>query len=187
MFRQKLKIKKLKKKDNLANLSFQCSVKSIESFFYEKSKQFLEHKYCQLFYLYDKKHSVVIGYYTLSMLSVKHEKDITFEKLTRNVPGALIGQLGINKLYEGKGWGRSLIKEIVIYIKALSERIGCRCIFVDSLTTLSTINFYFKMGFAFVDGLKGKIIINQLNGNKTPSRKTVRMFLDLNRIEKKII
>ncbi len=184
MFWQKPRIKKFSRKDDLHSLSFQCSVKDIEIFFIDKSEKFIEEKYCQLYYIYDKKLSIVIGFFTLSMGSIKYEKDIALEKLTQNIPGVLIGQLGIHKSYEGVGWGSNLIRAIILIVQKLSERIGCRILIVDANTTIQSLSFYKKRGFDFVDEILGNKILNKLWKREKPSYQTVKMYLDLKKIRK---
>lgn len=159
MLRRKPKLNKLLRKVDTQNLFFQSSIEDIEIFFYKNSKKFIEDDYCQLYYLYDKKQTVVIGYFTLSMGSVRHEKDIPIKKYVERIPSALIGRLGIHKFYEGEGWGTDLVKEAISLIVRLSQKIGCRCVYVDSVTTLNAILFYLNLGFNFIDKNLGQKIL----------------------------
>lgn len=184
MLRQKLKLNKLLRKEDLQQLFFHSSINDIEKFFYEDSKKFIEDDYCQLYYLYDKKQAVVIGYFTLSMGSIRHEKDIPIKKYVGRIPSALIGRLGIHNFYERKGWGPDLVKEAISLIKELSQKIGCRCVYVDSLTTLNAILFYLNMGFKFVDKTLGQKILKQLRDQVKPQRNSIKMYFDLKIIKK---
>jgi len=184
MLRQKPKLKKLLRNIDLQSLFFQSSIEDIEIFFYKDSKKFIEDDYCQLYYLYDKKQAVVIGYFTLSMGSVRHEKDIPIKKYVERIPSTLIGRLGIHKFYERKGWGTDLVKEAISLIIKLSQKIGCRCVYVDSLTTLNAILFYLNLGFNFLDKNLGQMILKQLKDQKKPQKNSIKMYFDLKKIKK---
>ncbi|HEC39348.1 hypothetical protein LCGC14_0757210 [marine sediment metagenome] len=184
MLRQNPKLNKLLRKANPQSLFFQSSIEEIEIFFYKDSKKFIEDDYCQLYYLYDKKKAVVIGYFTLSMGSVRHEKDIPIKKYVERIPCALIGRLGVHKLYEREGWGADLVKEAISLIIKLSQKIGCRCVYVDSLTTLNAILFYLNLGFNFIDKNLGQKILRLLKDQKKPQKNSIMMYFDLKKIRK---
>ncbi|BDB99140.1 GNAT family N-acetyltransferase [Saccharolobus caldissimus] len=73
-----------------------------------------------------------------------HEFDVSFKKL----PVILLGQLGIDKRYQGKGLGRSLIREFVIpYSLNYCAENSCIGILVY---TRSAKDFYRKLGFQLI-------------------------------------
>lgn len=184
MLGQKLKLIKLLSTKDLQNVHFKCSIEEIEFFFYKDSKKFIEDNYCQLYYLYEKKKATIIGYFTISMGSIRYEKDIPIEKYVERIPCALIGQLGVHESHQREGWGTDIVKDAISIIVKLSQRIGCRFISVDSLVTLNAIRFYLSLGFNFTDIKLGNLIINQLKDQKRPTKNSVKMYLDLKKIKK---
>ena len=90
------------------------------------------------------------------------DESLIIEKITRYIPGILIGMFAIDERYRRKKIGSDLIKKVINIALRYSKEIGCRCVFVDSLVKPETINFYLNMGFKFVDKPLGKIIVDKL-------------------------
>ena len=90
----------------------------------------------------------------------------------------------IDERFRRKKFGSDLIKKVMNIALKFSKEIGCRCVFVDSLTKPETINFYLNMGFKFVDIPLGKRIIKNLANNEKIKRRTIKMYFDLYKIQK---
>ncbi|WP_149565121.1 GNAT family N-acetyltransferase [Sulfuracidifex tepidarius] len=73
-----------------------------------------------------------------------HEFDISFKKL----PVILLGQLGINKIYQGKGVGSVFVRSFIIpYSLGYCIRNSCIGILVYTKTAKE---FYEKLGFQLI-------------------------------------
>ena len=129
--------------------------------------------------------SNIIGYFTLSISTIQWDDSLSLEKITRYISGILLGMFAIDKKFRRKGFGSDLIKKAVNIALSISEVVGCRCVFVDSLTNYETIKFYLNMGFDFVDKPLGKIMIKKLSSEEKIEKNTIKMYFDLFKIKKK--
>jgi len=125
----------------------------------------------------------IIGYFTLSSSTIQWDESLSIEKLTRYVPGVLLGMFAIDRRYRRKKIGSDLIKKAVNIALEISKDIGCRCVFVDSLINPETIRFYLNMGFDFVDKVLGNLIIDKLTSKEKSNRNTIKMYFDLFKIK----
>jgi len=89
-----------------------------------------------------------IAFYTLSS-SVLPRQD-TRTKYTHNMPNeipvVLLGQLGVDQAYQGRGLARGMIKDAAIRTLTVIEEIGVAALVVDALDD-RLIPFYSKLGF----------------------------------------
>lgn len=81
-------------------------------------------------------------------------------------PAIYLKCIAVDKEYEGKGIGSSLIEYITIQSKDISLFIGCRCLIIDALR--EKVEWYKYRGFQFLD--------SEDNINKYDV--TVPMFID---------
>lgn len=90
----------------------------------------------------------VIGYYCLAAGAVEH--DGAPRKLRKNLPNptpvVIIGRLAIDKEYQGKGLGRSLLQDALLRITRASELVGARAVLVHAVDQES-VPFYARYGF----------------------------------------
>ena len=93
------------------------------------------------------------GFYTLSTQSISRGK--TRGWLARNapqqIPVILLGMLGVDKEYQGKGLGRNLLLDASKRAKAVSETIGARALVVDPADD-SARRLYEACGFRDMPG-----------------------------------
>jgi ribosomal protein S18 acetylase RimI-like enzyme len=92
---------------------------------------------------------VVIGYYTLSTLSI--ELNQIPEKLARKlpkhpVPAALIGRLAVNNAAQGQGVGKMLLADAIKRTLAVSDQIAIYAMVVDAIND-NAKRFYEQFGF----------------------------------------
>jgi predicted GNAT family N-acyltransferase len=92
---------------------------------------------------------VVIGYYTLSTLSI--ELNQLPEKLARKlpkhpVPAALIGRLAVSNAAQGQGVGQMLLADSIKRTLAVSDQIAIYAIVVDAIND-NAKRFYVQFGF----------------------------------------
>lgn len=163
---------------------FHSGINELDVFFYEYSSKFIKYGYSQIYILREAETSNIMGFFSLSSSTIRWEESLEIEKITRYVPGILLGMFAIDNRFRRKKFGSDLIKKVVNIALKFSKEVGCRCIFVDSLTNPETINFYLNMGFKFVDIPLGKIITTKLANNKEIKRKTIKMYFDLHKIQR---
>ena len=110
----------------------------------------------------------------------KLTKHVPHEKTLSSYPAALIGRLGVNVNFRGKGIGTELIENT---IKPIFEdfSIGCRYLTVDAYNNPSVLKFYESNGFKplFSSEKQEKEHIGQAIDREL---KTRMMFFDLIRL-----
>lgn len=71
------------------------------------------------------------------------------ENILRRYPAVLIGRLGVNRLFAGKGYGSAVMDFVKTWFR-LGNKTGCRFIIVDAYNNPATIHYYLKNGFSFL-------------------------------------
>lgn len=89
----------------------------------------------------------LIGFFAICMTSVRTEFDKGKEM---RWPAALIGQLGVDKKFQKRGYGAKLVKEALYTIYLASKEIGCRAVVVETYNKALIESFYSKLGFRYV-------------------------------------
>ncbi|KFI47933.1 GNAT family N-acetyltransferase [Bifidobacterium biavatii] len=94
------------------------------------------------------------GFYLLSAYAVEHAA-VAGGWLRRNtpeqIPAILLGMLGVDHRFQGKGLGRKLLHDAVVRALNVSRDIGARALMVDPVDDAAT-RFYEKNGFQHVPG-----------------------------------
>ena len=90
----------------------------------------------------------VVGYYSLAAASIMHGHATS--KARRNmpdpVPAVLIGRLALDKAWQGRGYGISLLQDAVLRIVGAAETVGVRVILVHGMSE-GAKRFYEQFGF----------------------------------------
>jgi GNAT superfamily N-acetyltransferase len=90
----------------------------------------------------------VIGYYCLSAGAIQH--DGSPGKLRKNTPNpipvVIIGRLALDKVFQGKGLGRALLKDALLRVTRASEMVGARAVLVHAVDR-EVVPFYARYGF----------------------------------------
>lgn len=75
----------------------------------------------------------IIGYYTLVMAQVRRE-DIPGDRprIKRGITVILLGQLGVDLEFQGKGFGEALLMDAQARIDEVSRRTGVRAMMLDA-------------------------------------------------------
>ena len=91
----------------------------------------------------------VAGLYSLSAHSVARS-DVKGGWLRRNtpeqIPTVLLGMLGVDKDHQGRGLGKSLLRDAILRARSISHEIGARALLVDPAGEESS-RFYESYGF----------------------------------------
>ena len=129
---------------------FLCGVEALDRYLKKQAKQDIKRRISRIFVATKPdKPKVVIGYYTLSTLSI--ELNQLPEKLARKlpkhpVPAALIGRLAIRNYAQGQGVGKLLLADAIKRTLAVSDQIAIYTMVVDAIND-NTIGFYEQFGF----------------------------------------
>ena len=116
---------------------FQCGVKALDRYLKKQAKQDIKRRIGRVFVATKPDNpKVVIGYYTLSTLSI--ELNQLPEKLARKlpkhpVPAALIGRLAVRDFAQGQGVGKMLLADAIKRTLAVSDQIAIYAITVDAV------------------------------------------------------
>jgi len=145
---------------NIQRNTFLCGVAALDNYFYKYVSQDVKRGLAKCFVLIDKKQSMIIGYYTLSALSIS-VSDIPKENIKNKiryplVPVALMGRLAVDHRYAKQGFGKFLIVDAIHKVK--SSNLGTAALVVDAKDDKAVL-FYEKLGFIrFLDYSNGKNI-----------------------------
>ncbi|MDE6338112.1 MAG: GNAT family N-acetyltransferase [Muribaculaceae bacterium] len=140
---------------------FCCGDEELDSFFEEQvflyEKELLCKSYCWINRNNDKE---IIAIATFSYDSIKSytldnssrnalQRKIPHRKRHRSYPAMLIGRLGVNQVYRGKGLNiGTQVMDLVKILCVNDEGMGiCRYLLVDAYNTDATLHFYLKNGF----------------------------------------
>ncbi|GHT67011.1 N-acetyltransferase [Bacteroidia bacterium] len=171
-------------------IPFCCGDKDLDDFFNNNSdnfnRQLLGNSYC---YRLNENLQIIVCAFTMSNSSIdarhlpgsrkkKLTEHIPFEKRLKNYPAALIGRLGVNNDYNGRGIGTELVTYIKQLIAIPTNTCACRYLTVDAYNNPATIRFYEANGFQtlFSTEKQEKEHIGLLNDEEL---KTRIMFFDL--------
>jgi len=90
----------------------------------------------------------VVGYYSLAAASILHS--VATGKVKRNmpepVPAVLIGRLALDRAWQGRGHGVSLLQDAVLRVVGAAETVGVRAILVHAISG-DAKTFYERFGF----------------------------------------
>lgn len=71
-------------------------------------------------------------------------------KHLKRYPGVLIGRLGVNKDYCGKGYGSEILDYVKNWFSEPENKTGCRFVIVDDLNSPRVLKFYSENKFSFL-------------------------------------
>ncbi|MBD3211310.1 MAG: GNAT family N-acetyltransferase [Candidatus Lokiarchaeota archaeon] len=175
---------RLKPSDNISEFNFKSGNTDLDNFFLEDSIDFIEHGYSQLYYFKEEEGVQIIGYFAVCCSSIKFKKTIIDYNIKISyIPCLLLGRLAIDEKFQRRNFGSKLLKKCISLASSISKRIGCRLVIVDALTKLRVLKFYKKLGFEYLDNRNGDKIEKALKRNQEPSRRTIKMIFDLNKIK----
>lgn len=115
--------------------SFDCGDEEVTKFLREKALQDQERDLSRTMVLVDETVSPkqIIGYHTLIMTQVSQEEIPNDRpKIKRGIPVILLGQLGIDMNFQGKGYGDLLLMDAQARIDEISNKIGIRAMMLDA-------------------------------------------------------
>ena len=133
---------------------FECGVEALDRYLKKQAKQDIKRRISRVFVATKPdKPKAVIGYYTLSTLSI--ELNQLPEKLARKfpkhpVPAALLGRLAVSNAAQGQRVGKMLLADAIKRTLAVSDQIAIYAMVVDVIND-NVKGFYEQFGFTRLD------------------------------------
>jgi GNAT superfamily N-acetyltransferase len=133
---------------------FDCGNEQLNQYIRKQAKQDVNRDLSICYVLNEATERSVIGFYTLSGNSIDRN-DFPAELISKmppsylSLPTILLGRLGIDKKYRGKGYGELLLIDALKNCISISETLGILAVVVDPIDT-SAIKFYKKYGFILI-------------------------------------
>jgi GNAT superfamily N-acetyltransferase len=151
----------LKLTEDLMKLTndFDCGDQDLNEFVKEDALTYVNGKISVTYILSNKDNA--IGFFCLSndSIEIKGKAKTTLIKAgkrQKTYPALKIGRLGIDKRYQGKGFGSFIIKHTLGLALTHSEKIGCRYVTVDAYNRDIPLSFYSRNGFQKLTKDNGK-------------------------------
>jgi GNAT superfamily N-acetyltransferase len=114
---------------------FDCGEDEVNRFLREQALQDHEKDMSRTMALIDDEADTtrIIGYHTLAMRQVRQE-DIPQDKpkIKRSIPVVLLGQLGVDKAFHGRGLGELMLMDAQARVDEISRRTGIRAMMLDA-------------------------------------------------------
>jgi GNAT superfamily N-acetyltransferase len=137
-------------KDRHDRSHFSCGIDSLDRYLREQADQDRKRKIAVPFVLVEKDQPTVLGYYTLSALSV-HLGELppgVAKRLPHYpvVPATLLGRLAVHRTGQGQGLGEFLLMDALFRSLDQSTKVASFAIVVDALNE-SARNFYLRFEF----------------------------------------
>lgn len=114
---------------------FDCGDAEVTRFLREQALQDQEKDLSRTMVLVDERGDParIIGYHTLLMLQVRQE-EIPGDrpKIKRGIPVIMLGQLGIDQEFQGRGHGELLLMDAQARVHEISKRAGVRAMVLDA-------------------------------------------------------
>jgi GNAT superfamily N-acetyltransferase len=105
--------------------------------------------------LVDTANGAIAGFYALSNYTVRAEllADLGLRNLPQQmlIPAHLIGKLGVDRAYQGRGLGKLLVYHALRVAEAQTANAGSVCVVVDTLTP-ALVPWYQRLGFTPIAG-----------------------------------
>lgn len=115
--------------------SFDCGDADVTDFLREKSLQDQERDLSRTMVLVNSTESatVIIGYHTLVLTQVRQEEIPNDRpRITRGIPVILLGHLGIDIKFQGRGLGDLLLTDAQARVDDISQKVGIRALMLDA-------------------------------------------------------
>jgi len=130
---------------------FECGKQMLDNYFHHQASQDVKRRLSACFVLEDTKTGLIQGYYTLANNSIplseipeKWKKKLP--ESYKSIPVTLLGRLGVDKKFQGRGIGQILLIDALKRSFEISDKIGSFAVVVDPLD-IEAERFYEKYGF----------------------------------------
>lgn len=127
--------------------NFSCGQKDLDLFLKKHAYTNDKNGYGKTYLLCNSNN--VLGFFTLSAAQISFDEFPLNAKIPKYpLPAIRIARLGVNILFQHKGYGKMLLKEAFLKILEIKDRVGIKLIIVDAKD--ESISFYQKFGFDFL-------------------------------------
>jgi len=116
---------------------FECGDETVDIFLHETAMQDQEKRLSSTHVLIDPNVDTVevIGFHTLTFTTVSQDQLPNDKpKIKRSIPIVLLGQLGIDRSYQGRGLGDKMLTDAQFKVFEVASRIFIRAIVLDART-----------------------------------------------------
>lgn len=132
--------------------NFSCGDKDLDEFFHNDAETYrtnlMGKTYC--FVLKDNEAEIVAAFTVANdslriddLPNNRRKKMIKrTSKHLKRYPGVLIGRLGVNTKYQGKGYGSEILEFIKYWFSEPENKTGCRFVIVDAINCKKVLDFY---------------------------------------------
>ncbi len=125
---------------------FDCGEQSLNDYIRRFARQNAKKNLGETYVLINNSKDI-IGFYSISTASLEFDAYPENKGLPKYaIPSALIGRLGVDQNYSGKGYGKLLLINALTRILKMSDKIGIHCITVDAKDE-NAKKFYKYFGF----------------------------------------
>lgn len=115
--------------------AFDCGDEEVTRFLREQALQDHEKNLSRTMVLVDEEGDPtrIIGYHTLVMAQVRQEEiPDDRPRIKRGIPVILLGQLGVNSRFQGRGLGETLLMDAQARVDEISRKAGVRAMMLDA-------------------------------------------------------
>ena len=115
--------------------NFDCGDEEVTRFLREKALQDAGRDLSRTSVLVDEQTDSqrIIGYYTLLLMQVAQEAMPNDKpRIKRPIPVVLLGQLGIDMTFQGRGYGDLLLTDVQARTDEIADKIGVRALMLDA-------------------------------------------------------
>jgi GNAT superfamily N-acetyltransferase len=128
--------------------SFDCGRESLNQWFQRHAWRNQEAGVTRTSVICDSTTGEIVGYVSLSATHIERAWLAKGEQRNRPdpIPAALLGQLGVDRRYQGRGYARSLMFFALMTAVRFSNDIGCFCVLTHPLDE-GIRGFYRSFGF----------------------------------------
>ena len=151
---------------------FDCGDEEVTRFLQEHALQDHDKNLSRTMVMVDEEvdPDIIIGYHTLLLVQVRQE-DLPRDRprIKRDIPVILLGQLGVDRAFQGKGYGDYLLMDAQARVSEISRRTGVRGLVLDARNE-RLVSWYEKHDFVRFPGrlrmYKGIDLIRKLELTK---------------------
>ena len=129
--------------------SFSCGEPPLDAYLQRQASQDVRRRVAQVFVLIGDTPEAVAGYYSLSAASFERAElpEAQAKKLPHYpVPAAILGRLAVDRRYQGRGHGETLLLDAVHRVVRASSAVAMHAVIVDALNDAAA-RFYARYGF----------------------------------------
>lgn len=131
--------------------AFSCGAEELDDYLRRRASQDQKRNVAQVFVTADEPGRRVIGFYTLSTLSIDlgHLPDDLARRLPKysEIPAALLGRLAVDQNFQGQGVGEHLLIDALTRVCSVADDIAIFAVIVDARDSRAAT---FYEGYDFV-------------------------------------